>query len=108
MEDKYKKRKSKPRPKGRSVILENYDGKKAYFGNTRYTVLELEGTKYAFPNPSEDEELSSIAKQGKLERKFPIFQIINENSGHEQARAVKVNYKREELTRLLEEETDFE
>jgi hypothetical protein len=92
----------KTKPDNNPVTLENYDGRKAYYGVTRYSVIELNGVKYAFPDTSEQIQLSGVVEQEKLERKFPIFQIVNENSGHEQATAVSVNNKRRELSQLLE------
>ena len=68
---------NKMKTKEKPVILENYDGKKAYFSSTRYHVLELYGVKYAFPNPTEQIELSGFVSDDEFEKRFPIFQITD-------------------------------
>lgn len=86
------------------VNLDNYDGNKAYFGREKYTIIEINNTKYAFPS---DFDLIKLAKEAngenkkELENRYPIFQILNEYMDVCEARAVKVNFKRNDLISKL-------
>lgn len=86
------------------VNLNNYDGNKAYFGIERYTIMGIDNTKYAFPSDFDLIKLAREAngeKKKELENRYPIFQILNEYPDICEARAVKVNFKRNDLMNKL-------
>jgi len=88
------------------INLENYDGNKAYFDREKYLVFDIEGTKYALPADMEAIQAVNNARgeeKVRLQKKYPIFQILNEFPDTAQARAAPVNFERNELLRKLAE-----
>ena len=86
------------------TTLENYDGRKAYFGSERYSIYGINGKKYAFPSDigvMQDISEAVGKKRRRLEEKFPVFQIVVESLDNAEARAIKVNSQRNDLLKKL-------
>jgi len=82
------------------VILENYDGSKAYHGRIRYTVNQYfnqNGALFALPEGRELEDLVGSISEEELKRKFPVLRVVNPDHGHEQALARRATPDEEKL-----------
>ena len=86
------------------IRLENYDGRKAYFGTEKYSIIKYGKNRYALPV---DVEIVAVhlsnnkTERSKIMDKFPILLVKNEDIKANQATASRIQPSNNLLEKIL-------